>query len=117
MLAGAQKIASAQDICHQGFQRRCAGTLTKAGVIKAQDNATGTAEEFHVMPVGGKIAGGARTKQDNWPVVGWCVGSLFWGQPLTEEPMQRNTLGVGEDDCLGVQAEVGRLLIAISVGK
>jgi hypothetical protein len=117
MLAGMQKIAGAEHICHQGFQRRLAGTLAEAGVVKPQDSETGTAEEFHIVQVGGKIAGSARAKQDNRPGA-WRYGRSVLLDPFpTEEPAQSSSPGIGKHNFLGLQAEVGRLLIAVPVGE
>jgi hypothetical protein len=69
------------------------------------------------MQVRGEIARGARTKQDNGQVAGQGVCSSVGTATLAKDAAQRHSLGTGKHDCLGVQAEVGRHLVAVSIRK
>jgi hypothetical protein len=69
------------------------------------------------MQVGGKIARGARTKQQNGQVTGQGMGSSLGTATLAKDAAQRHSLGIGKHHCLGVQAEVGRYLVAVPIRK
>ena len=69
------------------------------------------------MQVGGEIARGARTKQDNGQVAGQWVCRSFGKATPAEYAAQRHSLGIGKHDFLGVQAEVCGHLVAVPIRK
>jgi hypothetical protein len=69
------------------------------------------------MQVGGEITRGARTKQDHRQVARQGVCSSLGTAILAEDAAQRHALGIGKHHCLGVQAEVGRHLVAVPIRK
>src|SRR5262249_2568147 len=115
MFLAAEKIAGAQEVWHEGMQRRLSSTLAEAGIINTQHGTAGFAEEFDIVQVRGKISRRTRAKQDNR---GLILGHLRGpGLPYRLEPkaMQKLALGVGESYLVGTQAELRWHLIAISI--
>ena len=112
-----EKIAGAQEVWHEGMQRRLPSTLAEAGIINAQHRTAGPAEEFDIVQVRGEVPRRPRTKQDNRGLIlGLLRGHCL---PYRPEPkaMQELALGVGESYLVGTQAEIRWHLIAISIGQ
>ena len=101
MLLPTQKIASTQDVWHEGMQRRLAGTLAEASIIDAQYRTASPAEEFDILQVRGEVSRCPRTKQDNRGRFlrhrrGHCLSD--WPEPKAAEEL---ALGVGEGHLIG----------------
>ena len=115
VLLATQKIAGAQEVWHEGMQRRLASTLAEAGIIDTQHRTAGPAEEFDIVQVRGEVPRRPRTKQDNRGLIlGHLRGHCL---PYRPEPkaMQELALGVGESYLVGMQAEIRWHLIAIPI--
>jgi hypothetical protein len=110
-----QKIAGAQDICHEGVQRRLPSTPAKAGIIDAQHGTAGPAEEFDIVQVRGEVARRPRAKQNH----GGLILGHPRGLPCRPEPkaVQELTPRVGKSHLVGTQAEIRWHLIAIPIGQ
>jgi hypothetical protein len=65
VLLAAEKIAGAQEVGHEGMQRRLPSTLAEAGIIDTQYRTAGPAEEFDIVQMRGEVPRRPRAKQDN----------------------------------------------------
>jgi hypothetical protein len=69
------------------------------------------------MQVGGEITRGAGAKQEHGQVARQGVCSGLGTATLAEDAVERHPLGTGKHHFLGVQAEVGRHLVAVPIRK
>ena len=115
MPVATQKIAGAQEVWHEGLQRRLTSTLAEASIIDTQHRTTSPAEEFDIVQVRGEVPRRPRAKQDNRGLIlGHLRGHCL---PCRLEPktVQELTLSVGKSDLVGTQAKIRWHLIAIPI--
>jgi len=115
VLLAAEKITGAQEVGHEGIQRRLPSTLAEAGIIDTQHRTAGPAEEFDIVQMRGEVPRRPRAKQDNRGLIlGHVRGHCL---PYRPEPkaVQELALSVGERYRVGTQAEICWHLIAIPI--
>jgi hypothetical protein len=66
----AEKITGAQEVWHEGMQRRLSSTLTEAGIIDTQHRTAGPAEEFDIVQIEERFPDVPGQNRQQGPILG-----------------------------------------------